>query len=126
MSDKPASSEIVNQYRQHRLGQEVEGDEYVKADEKLFADIARGAWDRRSEWDEMISENLTKDWAIDRLDSVLKAIIRAGTYELAARPDVPTAVVINEYVDVAHAFFDRSETSFVNGILDKIARKVRS
>ena len=67
-----------------------------------------------------------KDWPLDRRESIVRAILRAGAYELIARPDVPTAVVINEYVDIAHAFYERAEASFVNGVLDKLAKAVRT
>ncbi|RMB08883.1 transcription antitermination factor NusB [Eilatimonas milleporae] len=116
---------VIEEYQQHRLGAEIEGDQYVAADKALFADIASGAWRRREELDGYISARLSEKWSLERLEPVLLAILRAGTYELAARPDVPTAVVINEYMDVGHAFFDRSEVSFANGILDKIAKDVR-
>ncbi|MBL4836036.1 MAG: transcription antitermination factor NusB, partial [Kordiimonadaceae bacterium] len=66
-----------------------------------------------------------KGWSLGRLEAIIRAIFRAGAYELSARPDVPTAVIINEYLDVAHAFYDRTETAFVNGVLDKLAKSIR-
>lgn len=117
---------LLVEYVEHRLGEEIEGDQYVKGDPKLFKDIARGASQRSDVWDGLIEENMTKDWSISRLDPVLHSILRCGVYELSARIDVPTAVVINEYVDIAHAFFEGSEPAFVNGILDRIARSVRA
>ena len=121
---KPAV--VIEEYINHRLGQEIEGDTYVKADEALFTDIVEGASGRMDELNALIVPNLSANWSMERIEAIVRAILRAGSYELVARPDVPTAVIINEYVDVAHAFFERAEASFVNGILDKIGKKVRS
>ncbi len=124
-SEEPRVKEAIEEFQKYRLGAEVDGDQFVDADEALFADITEGGWQRREEWDALISPCLTKDWALDRIEPLVHAIFRAGSYELVARPDVPTAVIINEYLDVAHAFYDRSEASFVNGVLDKLARTTR-
>lgn len=124
-SDEPNTRLVINEYIEHRLGAEIEGDQYVDADEALFSDVAEGAWQRREEWDALIEPCLTAEWSMDRLETIIRAIFRAGAYELSARPDVPTAVVINEYLDIAHAFYDRTEASFVNGVLDKLAKSVR-
>ena len=126
MSDEPNADLVTEQYVEHRLGQEIEGQTYVAADEALFRDIVAGAFGRLEEWDPVISDNLSAKWTLERLDPLLHSIARAGTYELACRPDIPTAVIINEYVDVAHAFYDRSETAFVNSLLDKVAKGLRS
>lgn len=126
MEDEPAADVVTVQYIEHRFGSEIEGDTYGKADEPLFSDIVKGSWDRREEWDGLIAANLSSGWTVARIDSVLLAILRAGVYELAVRPDVPTAVVINEYVDVTHAFFEGRETAFVNSVLDKVGKAVRS
>lgn len=125
MAERPSSERIVQEYEDHRLGQEIEGDQYVGADFKLFADITKGAWDRHTDWDKLIEENLTTDWSIARIDPVVLGILRCGAYELSQRIDVPTAVVINEYLDITHAFYDGSEVSFVNGILDGLGKKLR-
>mgnify|MGYP000462893445 CR=1 FL=1 len=107
------------------MGAEIEGDQYVEADPELFADICEGAWERAEELDDVIKPYLNADWSLERIERVILAILRAGAYELVARPDVPTPVIINEYVDVCHAFYDRVEASFVNGVLDKVAKAVR-
>ncbi|WP_417451715.1 transcription antitermination factor NusB [Kordiimonas sp.] len=125
MSDEPKVPMVIEEYLRHRLGAEIEGDQYVDADNELFSDIVAGAWGRVSEFDEAITQCLAKDWQLDRLEAIIRAILRAGAYELTARPDVPTAVIINEYVDIAHAFVERAEASFVNGVLDKLAKAVR-
>lgn len=125
-SDSNKADLVATEFVAHRLGAEVEGDQFVDADEPLFTDLLKGSWDRREELDGLIKPYLSANWALDRIEPILHAIFRAGSYELVARPDVPTAVVINEYVDVAHAFYERTEASFVNGVLDKIAKSVRS
>jgi N utilization substance protein B len=124
-SDEPKIKVVISEYQEYRLGAEIEGDQYVDADPELFADICEGAWTRSEELDAAITPHLNADWSLDRVERVILAILRAGAYELVARPDVPTAVIINEYVDVCHAFYDRTEASFVNGILDKVAKAVR-
>lgn len=117
---------VISEFRAWRLGKEMDGDVYAPADESLFADIVLGAWERRMAVDEKIESALTGSRTMDRLERLVLAVLRAGTYELIARPDVPTPVVINEYVDVAHAFFTGKEPAFVNGILDNVSRQVRS
>jgi len=120
------AEQVATEFVAHRLGAEVDGDQFVEADEPLFSDILKGSWERRDELDEMVKPFLTANWALDRIEPIIHAIFRAGSYELIARPDIPTAVVINEYVDVAHAFYDQSEASFVNGVLDKVAKSART
>ncbi|NVJ98098.1 MAG: transcription antitermination factor NusB [Alphaproteobacteria bacterium] len=125
MSDDPKPKLVVEEYENHRLGAEIEGDQYVPADVNMFGDVVLGAWERREEVDGTLAGCLSADWSIDRLENIIHAIFRAAGYELIARPDVPTAVIINEYVDVAHGFYERAEASFVNGVLDKFAKAVR-
>ena len=73
----------------------------------------------------MIARALTQEWPIERLEAILRAILRAGAYELLARIDVPARVVISEYLEVAHAFFSGKEPSLVNGVLDRLGRLLR-
>ena len=80
---------------------------------------------RRDEIDDAITARLAAGWNLERLDRPLRQILRAGVYELLARPDVPDATVISEYVDVAKAFYDKRETGFVNGLLDAVAKSTR-
>ncbi|MBV1901233.1 MAG: transcription antitermination factor NusB [Kordiimonadaceae bacterium] len=124
-SDEPTVKTTIDEYVAHRLGAEIEGDLYVEADAALFADVVEGGWERSDEWDALVTPCLSKGWSLGRLEAIIRAIFRAGAYELSARPDVPTAVIINEYLDVAHAFYDRTEASFVNGVLDKLAKSIR-
>ena len=116
---------LLHEFHQHRLGATIEDAEYAEADVDFFDDLVRGTTARRGEIDGAIEGRLASGWTLARLDKPMKAILRAGTYELLARADVPVGAVITEYVDVAHAFYDRRETGFVNGLLDGIAKQVR-
>ena len=116
---------LLREFHEHRLGATIEDAQYVEAEQSFFDDIVSGADARRAEIDEVIAGKLARDWSLDRLDRPMRAILRAGTYELIARPDVPVASVISEYVDVAHAFYDKRESGFVNGLLDAVAKEAR-
>jgi transcription antitermination protein NusB len=116
---------LLHEFHQHRLGATIEGVEYADAEVDFFDDIVRGVDARRVELDALIAARLAKDWSIERLDKPMRQILRAGSYELAARIDVPTGSVISEYVDVAKAFYDKREANFVNGLLDAVAKDVR-
>jgi transcription antitermination protein NusB len=116
---------LLHEFHQHRLGATIDGVEYVDAEVDFFDDVVKGADARGAELDTLIAGKLADDWSLARLDKPMKAILRAGAYELLARADVPAASVISEYVDVAKAFYDARETGFVNGLLDAIAKDVR-
>jgi N utilization substance protein B len=118
-------AQLLHEFHQHRLGATIEDVTYVPAEEAFFDDVVTGVDARREEVDGLIAAKLAKGWSMERLDRPMRQILRAGTYELLARADVPTASVISEYVDVAHAFYDRREAGFVNGLLDAIAKAVR-
>lgn len=118
-------AQLLHEFHRHRLGATIEDAEYAAADEAFFDDLVGGALARLAEVDAVITPCLTEGWSLDRLDKSLKAILRVGTFELVGRADVPTGAVINEYVDVAKAFFDGREPGFVNGLLDAVARSVR-
>ena len=119
-------SDILAEFPSHRLGGEIDGEQYEDADEVFFRDIVTGVVRSQKTLDPQIDEVLAKGWTLSRLDSILRAILRAGAYELQARMDVPYRVVINEYIDVANAFFEDDEPKFVNGALDRLARALRS
>jgi N utilization substance protein B len=125
-TDEPVPALVISEFRAWRLGKEVDDVVYAPADEALFADVVAGAWERREAIDARIAAALTGSRTMERLERLVLAVLRAGAYEMIARPDVPTPVVINEYVDVAHAFFTGKEPAFVNGVLDNVARQVRS
>ena len=95
------------------------------ADPTFFAELMRGVVRRQREIDPLVDQQLASGWRLDRVDSILRAILRAGVFELLERPDVPGRVVINEYIEIAHAFFAEDEPKVVNGVLDKIARRLR-
>ena len=116
---------LLDEFHQHRLGAEVDGDQMAEAEVAFFDDIVRGADARREEIDALVQSKLAQGWTLARLDKTMLQILRAGAYELVARADVPTASAITEYVDVAHAFFDEREAKFVNGVLDAVAKAVR-
>ncbi|GAA0744640.1 transcription antitermination factor NusB [Sphingomonas sp. ABOLD] len=116
---------LLHEFHQHRLGAIIEDVEYADADIAFFDDIVSGADARREEIDGIIAAKLSTGWTLERLDKPMRQILRAGTYELLARADVPTAAVISEYLDVTDAFYDRREKGFVNGILDAIAKDAR-
>ena len=122
---------LLDEFHQHRIGREIDDEDhgdatYAEAEIEFFDDIVRGVDARREEIDEALSARLSDGWTLTRLDKTMLQVLRAGAYELIARADVPTATAINEYVDVAKAFFDDREAKFVNGILDALAKEVRS
>jgi transcription antitermination protein NusB len=116
---------LLHEFHHHRLGATIEDVEYANAEVDFFDDIVAGVDARSAELDDLIAGKLADGWSLARLDKPMRQILRAGAYELLARIDVPTASVISEYVDVAHAFYDKREAAFVNGLLDAIARDVR-
>jgi len=116
---------LLHEFHHHRLGATIDGVEYADAEVDFFDDVVAGVDARREELDALIAGRLAPGWSLARLDKPMKAILRAGAYELAARPDIPAATAISEYIDVAKAFYDARETGFVNGLLDAIAREVR-
>ncbi len=118
--------EVVAEYEAHRLGQELDGDTYLKADASWFRSIVAGVVRDQVKIDPLIRSSLQEDWPLSRLDSTLRAILRAGTFELLERKDVPLAVIVTEYVEIARAFFEEEEPRIVNAVLDRIAKQVRS
>ena len=124
MSGAPVAPLLV-EFHRHRLGAEIEGERFRDADNDFFDDLVKGVDARGAEIDALIAGNLADGWTLDRLDRPMRQILRAGAYELIARPDVPGNAVINEYVDVAHAFYEPPEARFVNGLLDAVAKKAR-
>jgi N utilization substance protein B len=117
---------ITNEFVRHRLGHEIDGDAYGPADETLFRFVVEGTLSREQELDTLIGETLTPEWKVARLETVLRAILRAATFELAGNIEVPARVVMSEYVDIAHAFFAGKETGLVNGVLDRLAHRLRA
>jgi len=116
---------LLHEFHEHRLGATIGDETYHAAEREFFDDVVTGAEAKRGEIDRLISARLAEGWSLERLDRPMRAILRAGAYELIARPDVPVGSVISEYVDVAHAFYDKRESGFVNGLLDAIAKEIR-
>jgi N utilization substance protein B len=124
-------TKLLDEFHQHRLGRTIDDDafddaEYADAEVPFFDDIVRGVDARRAEIDDILTGKLAAGWSLTRLDKAMLQVLRAGTYELLARADVPVAVAITEYVEVAKAFFDDGQAKFVNGILDAVAKDVRT
>jgi N utilization substance protein B len=116
---------VIREFADHRFDADVEEDRLAPADEAYFAQIVRGVVDRQTAVDRAIVKRLATGWRLERIDTTLRAILRAGAFELIACLDAPTEVVINEYVEVAKSFFEGPEPAFVNGALDGIARDER-
>ncbi|WP_425500709.1 transcription antitermination factor NusB [Parasphingopyxis algicola] len=117
---------LLKEFHDHRLGAVIEDVEFAEAEIDFFDDIVAGVDARRAEIDTLIEGKLAEGWSLERLDRPQKQILRAGTYELLDRADVPVATIIGEYVDVADAFYEKREKGFVNGLLDAIAKDVRA
>ena len=120
-----ALAKLLDEFHQHRLGKEIEDEQYADAEVDFFDDVVSGVVAREEEIDALVIGKLAEGWTLARLDKTMLQILRCGAYELLARADVPKAAVIDEYVDVAHAFFDEREAKFVNGVLDAIGKEVR-
>ncbi|RPF72308.1 transcription antitermination factor NusB [Aurantiacibacter spongiae] len=124
--EKTALARLLDEFHQHRLGQEIEDAQYADAEVEFFDDVVSGVVARQVEIDTLLIARLAEGWTLARLDKTMLQILRCGAYELLARQDVPVGTAISEYVDVAHAFFDSREAKFVNGVLDAVAKSVRA
>lgn len=119
-------NDIFAEFESHWLGNEVEGDQYLPAEEAFFRDVVAGVLRDQNKLDPLIDDALSKGWPLARIEAILRAVMRAGSYELEHRKDIPARVIISEYVDVAHAFVEGDETGMVNAVLDQIARQFRA
>ncbi len=119
-------NEILAQFESHWLGREVEGEQYLPAEAAFFRDIVSGVVGVQRDLDPRIDAALEATWPLKRIEAILRSVLRAGAYELQKRTDIPARVVVSEYVDVAHAFVDKTETGMVNAVLDRLARHVRA
>ncbi len=117
---------ILAEFESHWLGGEVEGSKYLPAEAAFFRDIVSGTVREQRKLDPLIDAALERGWPLKRIEALLRAVLRAGAYELDQRRDVPARVVVSEYVDVAHAFVDKEETGMVNAVLDQLARQLRA
>jgi transcription antitermination protein NusB len=119
-------NDIMAEFEGHWLGGEVEGVQYRPAEAAYFRDIVGGVVREQKSLDPQIDAALQRGWPLKRIEAVLRAVLRAGTYELACRSDVPARVVTSEYVDIAGAFVDKEETGMVNAVLDQLAHQLRA
>ncbi|WP_332065620.1 transcription antitermination factor NusB [Bartonella sp. CB189] len=117
--------EIASEYAAYRLGKNIDGNQYLDADFQWFFSIIAGVVQDQKQLDPMLHQQLSAEWSLSRLDSILRAILRAGLWELINHPNIPIAVIVSEYVDVAKAFFESDEPKLVNAVLDNIAKEVR-
>jgi len=122
--DEPAA--IIEQFLNVRTGEAGEGGMRRDADKPLFKDVVEGTVSHNDELEKTVSAALAENWTWGRIDRLVRAILLAGTYELVHRRDVPPKVAINEYVEIANAFYDQGESTFVNSVLDRIARQERA
>ncbi len=118
--------DIFAEFESHWLGREVEGSQYLPVEAAHFRDVVSGVLREQRALDRTIDEELKGGWPLKRVETLLRAVLRAGAYELAHRADVPARAVVSEYVDVAGAFLEREETGMVNAVLDQMARSFRS
>jgi N utilization substance protein B len=118
-------NEILAEFEKHWLGGEVEGSQYLPAEAAFFRDIVGGTLREQRKLDPLIDKALAEGWPLKRIEALLRAVLRAGAYELDQKRDIPARVIVSEYVDVAHAFVDREETGMINAVLDGLARKLR-
>ena len=119
-------NDILGEFEAHWLGREVEGERYLPAEANFFRDVVKGVVAEQRRLDPMIDAILSKGWPLVRIETVLRAILRAGAYELDRKPEVPARVVVSEYADIAHAFVERDETGMINAVLDQLARQLRA
>ena len=119
------ANQVISEFAEDRLGEVAKNFDTDAADESYFRDVVLGVVREQKKIDPVIDAQLAEGWRLARVDSILRAILRSAAYELSSSPDVPSRVIINEYVDIAHAFFGAEEPSVVNGVLDHLARKWR-
>jgi N utilization substance protein B len=119
-------NDILAEFESHWMGREVEGAQYLPAEAAFFRDIVTGVVREQRMLDPMIDAALAESWPLKRIETVLRAVLRAGAYELDRRRDIPARVVVSEYADVAAAFVERDETGMVNAVLDQLGRKLRA
>ncbi len=119
-------NDILAEFESHWIGREVEGAQYLPAEAAFFRDVVTGVLREQRSLDPLIDDVLSRGWPLKRIEAILRAVLRAGAYELGHRNDVPARVVVSEYVDVAHAFVDKDETGMVNAVLDQLARRFRA
>ena len=118
--------DILAEFESHWIGREVEGEQYLPAEAAFFRDVVSGVLREQRALDPLIDDALNKGWPLRRIDTILRAVMRAGGYELAHRNDVPARVIVSEYADIAAAFVEREEIGMVNAVLEQLGRHFRA
>ena len=118
--------EVSAEFENFWIGSSIEGDEYLPAEKAYFRDILHGVIADQRALDQTLDAALAKGWPLARVEAVIRAVLRAGAYELKKRTDVPARVIISEYVDIAAAFYEREEAGMVNAVLDVLAHETRA
>lgn len=118
--------EVLAEFERFWIGQEIEGDQYKPAERGLFRTIVQGVLEHQIELDRAADRILSDGWPLQRVEALLRAVLRAGAFELTYARDVPVKVVVSEYVDIASAFLDKEEVGMANAVLDKLAREKRA
>ena len=119
-------NDVFAEFESHWIGNEVEGEKYLPAEAAFFREVVGGVVREQRSLDPLIDAALAQSWPLKRIEAILRAVLRAGAFELGHRRDVPARVVVSEYVDVANAFVEREETGMVNAVLDQLARQLRA
>ncbi|MEQ9813498.1 MAG: transcription antitermination factor NusB [Azospirillaceae bacterium] len=117
--------DVLKDFVRHRLGGEQDGDRLIDPDRPLFGEIVRGVSARTADVDGLFGAALSKGYTPDRLELLLRLILRAGTWELLEKPATDARIIITDYVDLAHAFFSEKEPGIVNAVMDRVARTLR-
>jgi N utilization substance protein B len=118
--------EILGQFESHWIGRELDGAQYLPAEAGYFRELVSGVLREQRTLDPMVDKALAEGWPLKRIEAILRAVLRAGAYELGHHNDIPARVIVSEYVDIAHAFVGTEETGLVNAVLDHIARQCRA
>ena len=121
-----SAESTITEFLEHRLSEPIDGIDYRNTDAAMFGRLVRGVYCNLAQLDSLIAGVLTEEWRLARLNNLLRVALRAGAYELLHAPDVPLRVVINEYVDIAHGFFEGREPGLLNGILDRLGHRLRA
>src|SRR6187200_1300407 len=119
-------NDILAEFESHWIGREVEGAQYLPAEAAFFRDLVSGVLREQRTLDPLVDKALAEGWPLKRIEAIMRAVLRAGAYELEHRNDVPARVSVSEYVDIAHACVEKEETGLVNAVLDHIARRCRA
>lgn len=119
-------NEVFAEFESHWMGREIEGDQYKPAESKLFRLLVNGVLHEQIPIDRKVDQLLADGWPLKRIEAIMRAVLRAGAYEIMFRPDTPIRVAISEYVDIASAFLERDEVGMINAVLDRLAKEMRA